>query len=167
VLCPNRPINANGDQWSLDKKLVGKGTVGKSAPSVALSANGAVVIVGGFNDRGGIGAAWVFTRSSDSWTQDQDKKLTDTGVAVKTVPSVEPSTVGSARRWLTTTSLSCAPHADPSSCSPAPRARPCSRESRSCGDDRAIGGRPIVAAEGPGSLHNSDDLSSPCLRSVL
>ena len=51
--------------WTSDKKLNGIGAVGQTAPSVALSADGSVVMVGGPNDNGGIGAAWVFTRTSD------------------------------------------------------------------------------------------------------
>jgi len=51
--------------WTSDKKLNGIGAVGQTAPSVALSADGSIVMVGGPNDNGGIGAAWVFTRTSD------------------------------------------------------------------------------------------------------
>ncbi len=53
----------SGGRWTQDRKLVGSGAVGKSAPSVALSADGSIVMVGGSNDNGGVGAAWVFTRS--------------------------------------------------------------------------------------------------------
>jgi hypothetical protein len=51
--------------WTPDKKLMGIGAVGQTAPSVALSADGSIVMVGGPNDNGGIGAAWVFTRTSE------------------------------------------------------------------------------------------------------
>jgi hypothetical protein len=51
--------------WTSDKKLNGIDAVGQTAPSVALSANGSIVMVGGPNDNGGIGAAWVFTRTPD------------------------------------------------------------------------------------------------------
>jgi hypothetical protein len=47
-----------------DKKLVGTGAVGKSAPSVALSADGRVVMLGASNDNGGVGAAWVFVTAA-------------------------------------------------------------------------------------------------------
>jgi len=57
-------IRSDG-HWTSDKKLNGIGAVGQTAPSVALSADGSVVMVGGPNDNGGIGAAWVFTRTSD------------------------------------------------------------------------------------------------------
>jgi hypothetical protein len=42
-------------------------------------------MVGGSNDNGGIGAAWMFTRSGGYWTQ--DKSLVGTGVAAKAAPS--------------------------------------------------------------------------------
>jgi len=58
----------NGAQWAQEKKLAGTGAVGKSAPSVALSSDGRVVMLGGSNDNGGLGAAWVFTRGGGYWT---------------------------------------------------------------------------------------------------
>jgi hypothetical protein len=48
-----------GGQWAQEKKLVGTGAVGKSAPAVAVSADGSIVMIGGSNDNGGVGAAWV------------------------------------------------------------------------------------------------------------
>ena len=66
-------FSRRGGHWTQAKKLVGAGAVGKSAPSVALSADGSIVMVGGSNDNGGVGAAWMFTRSGGYWTQ--DKKL--------------------------------------------------------------------------------------------
>src|SRR5262245_21912773 len=65
-------------QWRLDKKLVGTSAIGKSAPSVALSADGSVVIIGGSNDNGGIGAVWVFAHGGDGWSE--GKKLIGTEV---------------------------------------------------------------------------------------
>jgi hypothetical protein len=53
----------SGGHWTEDNKLVGTGAVGKSVPTVALSADGSIVMVGGSNDNGGVGAAWAFTRS--------------------------------------------------------------------------------------------------------
>jgi hypothetical protein len=72
--------------WTQDKNLIGTGAVGKSAPSVALSADGSVVMVGGSNDNGGVGAAWVFAHSGGHWAQ--DKKLVSTGTVGKPAPSV-------------------------------------------------------------------------------
>jgi hypothetical protein len=64
-------------------KLVGTGAVGPANPgqgtSVALSADGNTAIVGEWgNDNGGVGAAWVFTRSGGAWMQ-QGPKLVGTG----------------------------------------------------------------------------------------
>jgi hypothetical protein len=46
--------------------------------SVALSADGNTALVGGPGDNNGIGAAWIFTRSGSTWTQ-QGNKLVGTG----------------------------------------------------------------------------------------
>jgi PKD repeat protein len=46
--------------------------------SVALSADGDTALVAGYGNAGGIGAAWVFTRSGTSWTQ-QGPALTGDG----------------------------------------------------------------------------------------
>ena len=67
--------------WSQQgAKLVGTGTVGTAnqGRSVALSADGNSAIVGGYNDNGGAGAAWVYTRSAGVWSQ-QGAKLVGTG----------------------------------------------------------------------------------------
>ena len=48
------------------------------ATNVALSADGNTALMGGWYDNTGTGAAWVFTRSGSSWTQ-QGPKLTGTG----------------------------------------------------------------------------------------
>ena len=37
--------------------------------SVAVSADGNTIIVGGYMDDANVGAAWVFTRSNGVWTQ--------------------------------------------------------------------------------------------------
>jgi FG-GAP-like repeat len=61
-------------------KLVGAGSVGaaKQGSSVALSADGNTALIGAFGDNGFAGAAWVFTRSGSTWTQ-QATKLFGTG----------------------------------------------------------------------------------------
>jgi hypothetical protein len=66
-------------------KLVGSGAVGTTVSqgsSVAVSADGNTIIIGGQYDNGGfyggVGAAWVFTRSNGVWTQ-QGSKLVGTG----------------------------------------------------------------------------------------
>jgi len=72
----------NGGVWMQQgTKLVGTGAVGfyvYQGYSVSLSADGNTAIVGGYNDSGGRGAAWVFSRSGSAWTQ-QGAKLVGTG----------------------------------------------------------------------------------------
>ncbi|MEA2209999.1 MAG: hypothetical protein QOF54_2476 [Solirubrobacteraceae bacterium] len=53
----------------------GEGAEGRFGYSVALSANGTTALVGAPADNGLAGAAWVFTRSGSTWTQ-QGPKLT-------------------------------------------------------------------------------------------
>jgi hypothetical protein len=73
----------NGGIWSQQGgKIVGTGAVGywpRQGSSVALSADGSTAIVCGSGDQGGMGAAWVYTRSAGLWTQ-QGEKLVGTGV---------------------------------------------------------------------------------------
>ena len=83
-----RRAGGNWDQQG--SKLVGSGAVGAAAQgaSVALSADGATALVGGWGDNSsqgslgaGVGAAWVFTRdSSGNWSQ-QGSKLTGSDAA--------------------------------------------------------------------------------------
>jgi antibiotic biosynthesis monooxygenase (ABM) superfamily enzyme len=71
----------SGNFWTQQgSKLVGAGTVGQAGQgvSVALSADGNTVIVGGPYDDRGTGAAWVYTRSGVVWSQ-QGNKLLGTG----------------------------------------------------------------------------------------
>ena len=82
----------SGGQWTLDKKLVVTSAVGKSTPSVALSADARVVMVGGSNDNGGIGAVWAFAHSDGGWSQ--DKKLIGTGAMGKSPPPAALSADG-------------------------------------------------------------------------
>ena len=51
---------------------VGEGSFGKS---VAMSSDGGTALIGAPGDDSGVGAAWVFTRSGEQWTE-QGKKLT-------------------------------------------------------------------------------------------
>jgi hypothetical protein len=51
------------------------GSFGMFGASVALSSDGSTALIGGVADNGGVGAAWVFTRSGSTWTQ-QGSKLT-------------------------------------------------------------------------------------------
>jgi IPT/TIG domain/FG-GAP repeat len=63
-----------------DEKLTGGGESGEGlfGASVALSADGDTALVGAPSDDGGVGAAWVFTRSGSTWSQ-QGGKLTGAG----------------------------------------------------------------------------------------
>jgi hypothetical protein len=62
------------------EKLIGSGQInGKEfGYSVALSGDGNTALIGGMYDNSAIGAAWVFTRSGSTWTQ-QGSKLTGSG----------------------------------------------------------------------------------------
>jgi hypothetical protein len=71
----------HADVWSQQgTKLVGAGDVGQAGQgfSVALSADGNTAIVGGPYDNANTGAAWVYVRRGDSWTQ-QGSKLVGFG----------------------------------------------------------------------------------------
>jgi hypothetical protein len=74
----------SGSVWMQQgDKLVGSsseygGGLWSQGASVALSADGNTVIVGGPSDNKTMGAAWVFTRSGGVWTQEGDK-LVGTG----------------------------------------------------------------------------------------
>jgi hypothetical protein len=71
----------SGGVWTQQGgKLVGTGSSGtpQQGASVAVSADGNTLITGGFTDNTNIGAAWVFTRSGTTWTQ-QGNKLAGTG----------------------------------------------------------------------------------------
>lgn len=71
----------SGSTWSQQgAKLVGTGNTGTANQgfSVALSAEGNTAIVGGYRDNAFQGAAWVFTRSGTTWSQ-QGTKLVGTG----------------------------------------------------------------------------------------
>ena len=65
-------------------KLVGTGAIGNATQgtSVALSADGNTLIVGGTEDNKGIGAAWVFTRNGGSWTQQGSKLVGSDAIGI-------------------------------------------------------------------------------------
>ena len=71
----------SGGMWTHQAKLVGStipGSFAQQGWSVALSDDGNTAIVGGPYDNNLAGAAWVFTRSGGTWTQ--QAKLVATGV---------------------------------------------------------------------------------------
>lgn len=84
------PLGAEGSAWIFTRtagmwsqqgsKLVGTGAVGEArqGSSAGLSADGNTAIIGGPADNGFVGAAWIFTRSGGTWTQ-QGSKLVGIG----------------------------------------------------------------------------------------
>ena len=75
----------SGSTWTQQgEKLTGSGESGNGefGDSVALSSEGNTALIGGRGDNGDLGAAWVFTRSGSSWTQ-QGEKLTGGGESGK------------------------------------------------------------------------------------
>ncbi|HYW48373.1 MAG TPA: FG-GAP repeat protein [Bryobacteraceae bacterium] len=78
-------------------KLVGSGAVNTNVGinqgySVDVSADGNTAIVGGWADNGDIGAAWIFGRTSGTWTQ-QGAKLVGSGAVNGTVGAEQGSAV--------------------------------------------------------------------------
>ena len=76
----------SGGAWTQQgPKLAGTGAAGSTVyqgDSVALSADGNTLLVGGPGDSSGAGAAWVFTRSGGAWTQ-QGSKLAAPGMSLQ------------------------------------------------------------------------------------
>jgi hypothetical protein len=74
--------SSNGTWSQQGPKLVGNGAAGAALQgwSVALSADGNIAIVGAPYDNSKLGAAWVFTRSNGTWSQ-QGSKLVGNGAA--------------------------------------------------------------------------------------
>jgi hypothetical protein len=72
-------FSRSGGVWIQQNKLVANNAVGaaRQGVSVTLSSDGNTAIVGGPFDNSHAGAAWVFTRSGDVWTQ--QAKLVGTG----------------------------------------------------------------------------------------
>jgi Bacterial Ig domain/Putative Ig domain/Putative serine esterase (DUF676) len=69
----------NGTTWTRqDPPLVGAG--GHGGESVNISVDGNTAVVGGPSDNGGVGATWVWRRTSGSWTQ-IGQKLVGSGAA--------------------------------------------------------------------------------------
>jgi hypothetical protein len=75
----NRVTTSVGFLWIEQAKLIGSTAIGNASQggSVALSADGNTAIMGGFDDNGHLGAAWIFTRSGSTWTE--QAKLVGTG----------------------------------------------------------------------------------------
>ena len=67
----------SGGAWTQQTKLVGSGYSGipQQGVSVAVSGDGTTAIVGGDRDDNGVGAAWVFTQSGGTWTQQGSERV--------------------------------------------------------------------------------------------
>jgi FG-GAP repeat len=67
----------SGTTWIQQAKLMGFGEVssGRFGDAVALSADGNTALIGAREDNGEQGAAWVFTRSGTTWTQQGEKLI--------------------------------------------------------------------------------------------
>jgi hypothetical protein len=63
-------------------KLVGSDATGSAqqGTAVALSADGNTALIGGYNDNSLVGAAWVFTRSGTTWSQQGSKLVASDAV---------------------------------------------------------------------------------------
>lgn len=70
----------SGPKWTEQQKVTGGGEsgTGEFGYSVAVSSDGNTTLIGGRQDDNYVGAAWVFTRSGSTWSQ-QGAKLTGTG----------------------------------------------------------------------------------------
>ena len=71
----------SGSTWTQQQKLLGTDTIGADVfgVSVCISSTGTSVLVGAYNKNSSSGAAYVFTRSGSTWTQQQ--KLLSTDIA--------------------------------------------------------------------------------------
>jgi hypothetical protein len=78
----------SGQTWTQRQTLTPDGAVEPSdfGDSVALSSDGSTALIGGPGDHASLGAAWVFTKSGETWSQ-QGPKLTGE-------QSKEPETFG-------------------------------------------------------------------------
>jgi hypothetical protein len=68
-------FSRSASTWTESQELSPRDEVGMArfGVSVALSDDGATALVGGYEDSGGAGAAWVFARSGTAWTQQGSK----------------------------------------------------------------------------------------------
>ena len=80
VACLSAPASASASPFTPGPTLGGTGESGAGGfgTSIAVSSDGTTAVVGAPLDDGGVGAAFVFTRSASTWTQD-GPKLTGAG----------------------------------------------------------------------------------------
>ena len=72
------PVRDDLDRAGLKLTGSGESGAGEFGARVALSSDGNTALIGGIGDNSDHGAAWVFTRSGSTWTQ-QGSKLTGSG----------------------------------------------------------------------------------------
>src|SRR5262245_51633144 len=74
------PVSVHAQFAQQGSKQVGSGNTGASQQgrAVAISADGNTLVIGGVGDNSFAGAAWVFTRSGTTWSQ-QGSKLIGSG----------------------------------------------------------------------------------------
>lgn len=67
----------SGEAWTLQQRLAPSDETGEGefGEGVALAGDGNTALIGGGHDNVGLGAAWVFTRSGETWTQEGGKLL--------------------------------------------------------------------------------------------
>jgi hypothetical protein len=93
LTCLTQPATAQGTV----PKLTAGDAIGSAGQgfSVAVSADGSTAIVGGPSDNSGAGAAWIFTRSGGTWTEQQKLTVGDASGAAQLGSSVALSADGS------------------------------------------------------------------------
>lgn len=87
----------SGGVWTqCGNKLVGNDTQGGAAQgeSVSISADGNTIIVGGSGDNVGIGAAWIYNRSGNSWNQQGSKLVANDAISIANYGVAQGTSVG-------------------------------------------------------------------------
>jgi hypothetical protein len=79
----------SGSSWVEQQKLTPSDPSGNACfgSAVSLSTDGSTALIGGHCDSNGVGAAWVFTRSGSTWTQQSSKLTANDEVGAPSVPT--------------------------------------------------------------------------------
>jgi hypothetical protein len=101
LTCAGFTARADAQFVQQGPKVVGTGAVGGAhqGDSVAASANGTTILIGGHLDDTSSGAVWVFTRSNGAWIQ-QGAKLVGTGAVGAASQGISVSLSGDAKTAL-------------------------------------------------------------------